>query len=127
MSANYTLPPEQLFTGTDPSSLPFKTTDELDSLQEIIGQQRAIAAIELGIEVNKSGFNLFALGPAGLGKQSAIVQYLTKRAESQPTPDDWCYVNNFLNRQKPHALRLPAGRGNELCQDMRKLVDDTKT
>jgi len=127
MANKFALPAEQLFTGTDPGSLPFKTTDELDSLKEVIGQQRAIAAIELGIEVNKSGFNLFALGPAGIGKQSTITQYLARRAESQPTPDDWCYVNNFANPQKPQALRLPSGRGNELCQDMKKLVDDTKT
>jgi lon-related putative ATP-dependent protease len=127
MTDSYALSPAQLFTGTDPASLPFKTTDELDSLKEVIGQQRAIAAIELGIEVNKSGFNLFALGPAGIGKQSTIMQYLEKRAESQPTPDDWCYVNNFENPQKPHALRLPAGKGHELYLDMQKLVDDTKT
>ena len=127
MLTSYTLSPEQLFSGTDPASLPFKTTEELDSLKGVIGQQRAIAAIEMGIEVNKSGFNLFALGPAGIGKQSTIMQYLARRAESQPTPDDWCYVNNFDNPQKPHALRLPAGKGNELCLDMQKLIDDTKT
>ena len=127
MSSSYTLSPEQLFAATDPTSLPFKTTDELDSLNAVIGQQRAIAAIELGIDVNKAGFNLFALGPAGIGKQSTIMQTLATRVESQPTPDDWCYVNNFDNPQKPHALRLPAGRGNELSLDMQKLVDDTKT
>lgn len=127
MSNSYELSPDQLFTATDPATLPFKTTEDLESLNEVIGQQRAISAIELGIEVNKSGFNLFALGPAGIGKQSTIMQYLTRRAESQPTPDDWCYVNNFDNPQKPHALRLPAGKGHELCLDMQKLIDDTKT
>ncbi|MEZ5491139.1 MAG: Lon-like protease helical domain-containing protein [Gammaproteobacteria bacterium] len=127
MPNSYELSPDQLFSATDPATLPFDTTDDLESLNEIIGQQRAISAIELSIEVNKSGFNLFALGPAGIGKQSTIMQYLTRRAESQATPDDWCYVNNFDNPQKPHALRLPAGKGQELCRDMKKLVDDTKT
>lgn len=117
----------QLYTATDPATLPFTTTADLESLDEVIGQQRAIAAIELGIQINKTGFNLFALGPAGIGKQSTILQYLGRRAESQPTPDDWCYVNNFENPQKPNALRLPAGMGQEFCLDMRKLVDDTKT
>jgi len=127
MSSSFTLSPEKLVTRTDPDSLPFKTTDELDSLDNVIGQQRAVDAIEFGIQVDKSGFNLFALGPAGIGKQSTITQYLTRRAESQHIPDDWCYVNNFHNPQKPLALRLPPGKGDELRQDMQRLVDDTRT
>ncbi len=127
MSDSYVLSPDKLFRATDPSSLPFSSTDDVKSLDDVIGQQRAVSAIELGIEVNKSGFNLFALGPAGIGKQSTIMQYLTRRAASQSTPDDWCYVNNFENPQKPNALRLPAGKGHELCLDMQKLIDDTKT
>ena len=127
MPASYELTPEQLFTGTDPATLPFATTEDLESLDVVIGQARAISAIELAIEVCRPGFNLFALGPAGIGKQSTILQYLTRRAESQPTPDDWCYVNNFENPQKPNALRLPAGMGHSLCLDMQKLVDDTRT
>lgn len=127
MSKDHELGSEMLFTGMDASMLPFKTTAEVEKLEEVIGQERAIGAIKMGIEVVKDGFNLFALGPPGIGKQSTIMQYLSKRAESQETPPDWCYVNNFEQPQKPYALRLPAGMGNELCLDMKKLIDETKT
>lgn len=127
MTNAYSLAPAQLFTGTDPAQLDFTSTAELPLLDEVVGQSRAIKAIELGVGVNKPGFNLFALGPPGIGKQSTIMQHLARRAATQPRPDDWCYVNNFENPQQPSALRLPAGRGHELCLDMRRLVDDTRT
>jgi lon-related putative ATP-dependent protease len=127
MSNSNELKPEALFTGTDPAVLPFKTTDEVESLEEVIGQARAIDAIEFGMEINKDGYNLYALGPSGIGKQSTIMQHLSKQAEAQQPPPDWCYVNNFEHPHKPYALRLPAGHGQELCNDMHKLIDDTKT
>ncbi|MGD8999131.1 MAG: ATP-binding protein [Granulosicoccaceae bacterium] len=127
MSQSNELKPEALFTSMDPAILSFKTTDEVASLEEVIGQARAIGAIELGIGINKAGFNLFALGPSGIGKQSTITQYLSGLAKSQETPSDWCYVNNFEDPHKPTALRLPAGKGQELRSDLQKLIDDTRT
>ncbi|HEY43787.1 MAG TPA: AAA family ATPase [Anaerolineae bacterium] len=106
----------------DPSSLGFKTTDELPTLTEVIGQPRAFRAMELGTEVLGPGFNIFVLGLPGSGKTTLIRQYLERKASSEPISDDWCYVNNFVNPHEPKALRLPAGRGIELRKEIQSLL-----
>ncbi|WP_126455911.1 Lon protease family protein [Sulfuriflexus mobilis] len=126
MSSSYELEPDELYRRSDPAILSFKTTDEIEGLDEVIGQSRAIDAIQFGIQIKKSGYNLYVLGPSGLGKQSTVLQYLSKQTESSPTPSDWCYVNNFEQPHKPYALELPAGKGRVLCNDMHRLIEDSK-
>lgn len=104
----------------------FATTDDLEPLTEIIGQDRAIAAIRFGLGMGHQGYNLFVLGPPGVGKFTAINQYLREAARHGPLPGDWCYVNNFVDDAKPILLALPAGRGSLLRDDMQRLVDDLK-
>lgn len=104
----------------------FATTDDLAPLTEIIGQDRAIAAIRFGLGMAHQGYNLFVLGPPGVGKFTAINQYLTEAARLGPVPGDWCYVNNFADDSKPILLALPAGRGSLLRDDMQRLIDDLK-
>ncbi len=116
-----------LRTRCDPKQLDFMTTDELTELNEPLGQERAMAAIELGIHIHQSGYNLYLLGPEGTGKYNIITSILKHEAEQQPSADDWCYVNNFDNPQKPMALRLPSGQGPVLQKDMAKLVEDLNT
>lgn len=118
--------PEQLFTFCDPALLPGDSTDDLDDLPGLIGQERAIEAVAFGIGVKRQGYNLFALGISGTGKHSVIADYLRREAVKQPTPDDWCYVNNFSDPQRPEALRMPAGRAGPFRDAMRKLVDELK-
>ncbi|HEY47434.1 MAG: hypothetical protein AMJ88_02565 [Anaerolineae bacterium SM23_ 63] len=113
---------EALHRACDPSSLGFKTTDELPVLTEVIGQPRAFRAMELGTEVLGPGFNIFVLGSPGSGKTTLIHQYLERKASSEPISDDWCYVNNFANPHEPKALRLPAGRAVELRKDIQSLL-----
>ncbi len=110
----------------DPAQFNFETTDDLAnlSLKEIVGQERAVDAILFGIRIRREGYNLFALGPSGTGKRTTITQFLNKQASEEPVPADWCYVNNFKQPHKPHALRFPAGRGIELQQDMEQLIDE---
>ncbi len=106
-----------------PESLGFKNTDELPRLEEVIGQPRAFRALELGVEVEGPGFNIFALGLPGSGKTTLIREYLERLASDEPTPDDWCYVNNFSNPHQPKLLRFSPGRGVELKNDLETLVD----
>ncbi|MEJ2217124.1 MAG: ATP-binding protein [Gemmatimonadota bacterium] len=113
-----------LYNACDPASFDFKTTDELDSLEEIIGQPRAVEAVRFGVDIRREGYNIFVLGPPGTGKRSLIWQYLEGRAPEQPSPDDWCYVNNFEQSDRPVALRLPAGRGRALSLEVNRLLDD---
>ena len=118
---------EQLCRVCDPSQFDFATTEELDDLDEIIGQDRALEAIQFSMGILSQGYNLFALGPSGTGKRTTIRQYLDAQASAEPTPDDWCYVNNFEQSHKPRTLRLPPGWGTALRDDMRLLIEELWT
>ncbi|MBE2201602.1 MAG: AAA family ATPase [Anaerolinea sp.] len=115
---------EALYRHCEPEQLLFETTAELDQLADIIGQERALEAIQFGIGIHHDGFNLFALGPNGTGKYTAVTQFLSQKAPTEATPDDWCYVNNFDQPHKPQALRLPAGQAAILRDGMKRLVED---
>ncbi|MCW8914758.1 MAG: AAA family ATPase [Magnetovibrio sp.] len=114
----------QLYTHCPVNDLDFKTTADIKPLEGIIGQDRAVEAIRFAIGMLHDGYNLFAFGPEGTGKSSTVRRYLEQEAGKQPTPDDWCYVNNFEDTHKPRALRLPSGKAVELRHDMERLVDE---
>ena len=118
------LKPESLRIICDDSCLDFETTADLPPLQAIIGQQRAVQSLEFGLEIEEKGFNIFAAGPNGTGKTTAITAYLQERAKTKEAPKDWCYVNNFRDPSQPRALQLPPGRGKDLQRDMRNLVSE---
>lgn len=105
-----------------PEELGFQTTDELPDLQDVIGQPRALRALELGSGVDGPGYNIYVLGIPGSGRTTLSQEYLTRKAASEPVPDDWCYVNNFADPRSPRLLRLPAGRGVDLSKDLNDLV-----
>jgi lon-related putative ATP-dependent protease len=102
------------------------STNELEPLNEIIGQTRAVKALQFGLDIKEEGFNIYVAGLPGTGKKTAIITYLEKKAKEMPIPSDWCYVYNFDDSQKPNALRLPAGKGAEFVSDMDKFVDEMK-
>ncbi len=126
MTDHKPLPADELFMACDPSRLGFKTTSELDPLEELIGQDRAVEAVAFGIGIRRDGFNLFAAGPAGTGKHTLIGEFLQREARAGPIPDDWCYVYNFEEPRRPQALRLPAGRAHPLARDMEHLTQDLR-
>lgn len=105
---------EQLFS--------FETTAGLTPLGHALGQERALAALEFATGIDREGYNLYAIGETGAGKYSIIHDALQERARSDETPDDWCYINNFKDPQKPIALAMPAGRAQTLSSDMEQLV-----
>lgn len=117
------LEPHQLYHPCDSAQFGFQTTAELEDLAEIIGQMRAMDAIRFGTGIRHEGYNLFVLGPAGMGKRSIVQQFLREKAGGEPKQADWCYVNNFSQTHKPHVFKLPSGKGEELRQGMEKLVD----
>jgi predicted ATP-dependent protease len=114
---------EALSRRCDPASFDFETTDDLLPLSDFIGQERAMRAVDFGAGIASHGFNVYALGLPGSGKTTLTRKFLEQIAANEPTPDDWCYVNNFEDTHKPHALRLPAGKGVALRDDMALLVD----
>ncbi|HUI41775.1 MAG TPA: AAA family ATPase [Terriglobia bacterium] len=121
------LPPEALYQRCDTGQFSFKTTAELADFDEFIGQGRAVDAIRFGIGIQHAGYNLFALGPSGVGKHTIVSRFLELQAAREPTPEEWCYVNNFAEPEKPRALRLPAGQGVVLRRDMERLVDELRS
>lgn len=120
------LRPEQLRWTCDPAQLPFATTEELEELDGVLGQPRAVAAMELGVAIGGPGYNLFALGPPGIGKRFVVERYLAGQALRLPPPEDWCYVYDFADSQRPRTLRLPAGRGTELRRDVDELIAELR-
>jgi lon-related putative ATP-dependent protease len=121
------LPPERLYTACDPKDFDFLTTEELADVGVVVGQERALEAIRFGLGIAREGFNVFALGPTGLGKISTVKEIVAREAEGRPVPDDWCYVHNFDEPSKPLALRLPAGRGRAFARDMEQLIEELGT
>lgn len=105
----FKIPVSMLAPIVDPDQLGFDDTSELDPLSEIIGQERAVEALEFGLEMKSGGFNLYVSGPVGTGKGTLIRQMVTRLAKAGPAPADWCYVNNFQDASRPVCLSFPAG------------------
>ncbi|MEZ4869191.1 MAG: ATP-binding protein [Caldilineaceae bacterium] len=107
--------------------LAFETTADLEGVHEIIGQPRAVEAVQFSIGIEQEGYNVFVLGPTGVGRHTLVCQYFADKAAGEAPPSDWVYVNNFAEGSKPHALRLPSGKGRELQQDMEQLIEELQT
>ncbi len=121
------LPAEQLYRRCDAAQLDFETTAEVDDLDEVIGQDRALEAIRFGAAIAQEGYNLFVLGSSGTGKHTTVTRILKEKAAKEPTPPDWVYLNNFVTPYQPKALSLPTGRGRELQSAMAQLVEELRT
>jgi lon-related putative ATP-dependent protease len=120
------LPAEALYRPCDPGLLDFTTTAELELLEEIPGQDRAVEAIRFSTEIDLQGYNLFVLGPPGSGRHGFVRQFLDGRARERPVPPDLCYVNNFEDARKPEALLVPAGSGATLRAEIQQFVQDAQ-
>jgi lon-related putative ATP-dependent protease len=127
MTTRLELPPEKLRYFCADASLPFETTATVSPLEVMIGQERAVKAIEFGLYAKNFGYNIYVSGLVGTGKITYAKAAVSKVACSEPVPPDWCYVNNFENAGQPIALSLPAGMGSVFRQDMQELVDDLKS
>jgi lon-related putative ATP-dependent protease len=118
---------KQLYKSHDLARYDWETTEELEELKEILGQSRAVEAMRFGMGIDKSGYNIFALGPAGIGKRGVIRQFFEERAAAENVSPDWCYVHNFDDPHRPKAIRLPAGRGMAFRDDMDQTVEQVQT
>jgi lon-related putative ATP-dependent protease len=120
------LPVEELRHTVDPAKLGFKTTAELEPISGLIGQDRALKAIQFGANIRSHDFNVFVQGPAASGKSTAVKQYLEKKAKEASSPADWVYLNNFESANRPIALKLPAGRAKPLARAMVAALDELR-
>jgi len=119
----FKVPVSMLAPIIDPSQLGLEDTSELEPLAEIIGQERAVEALEFGLSMKSVGFNLYVSGPAGTGKGTLVRQMVTQLAQAAPAPSDWCYVNNFQDPSRPTCLSLPAGQGSAFKREMAAFIE----
>lgn len=117
------LDPKQLSIEITNATLDFKNTTELTPYNGVLGQDRAVTAIQFGVAMDRPGYNIYVMGDSGTGRSSYVTEYLKSEAKRQDTPSDWAYVNNFDNNREPLRLELPAGRGSEFKDDISKLID----
>ena len=121
------LTPEELRGVCSVDLFQFADTSELDPLDEVIGQERAVQAIDFGLNMKSPGYNIFVTGIAGTGKSTIVRDIIGKFAAELPAPDDWCMVNNFKDEYCPKALRVPSGKAVLFSKSIHRLIDDLKT
>jgi len=122
MKKPYELDYTQLKDYCSPEQFSFQTTAELEPLDGIIGQDRAVKAFDFGLAVKMKGYNVYMSGPSGTGKTTYACRSTEKLAATEPVPTDWCYVYNFQNPKKPIALYFEAGTGKHFKDNMTKLI-----
>ena len=110
----------------NPDIFHFDTTEELEPIQDGIGQDRGIKALEFGLQVDVKGYNLYLEGPSGVGKTMYTKNYLQKIATKKKVPSDWCYIYNFENPNEPIAVELPAGQGKEFKEAMDGFIKEIR-
>ena len=123
MTEKLKLPVEALTPNVEPRRLGFTDTSELPPLEEPIGQERAVEALEFGLRMQSPGFNIYVSGPIGSGKWSIAKEMVKRLARSAPPPADWCYVNNFQDPSRPRCLSFPATQGRVFKQAMAGLIE----
>ncbi len=118
------LSPEQLKASVSLDDLPFVTTEALEPWEGVVGQERPIEAMQFGIAMAKTGYNLFVMGDEGTGRSTYALNELRKKAKELEAPADYAFVNNFDNPHQPILLTLPSSSGNELLKDIDSLIDN---
>lgn len=107
----------------DPDQFTFKNTAELEPLDQVIGQERAVSAIQFGLGMKGNGYNIFVTGQEGTGKQTIVRDLISQYAAGQPVPSDWCMVNNFKDEFRPLPIRLPPGKAHVFAKAINRLIN----
>lgn len=116
----------EVYKKCDYSKFKFKSTTELEEGLSALGQDRALSAVDMGINIKSKGYNLFCFGPEGTGKTSLVARVLKEEAKKRATPYDWAYIYNFEEPHKPNAIKLAAGIAANFAKDIDKLIEDLK-
>ena len=123
---NFEVPAEKLYTVCYPDSLGFETTDEVAQLEATIGQERALSALELAVDIDADGYNLIVSGNRGSGRSAALRSYLQQAASRKPNPPDWVYIYNFEDPLQPLAISISCGMIHQVGQDMDDLTSSCR-
>jgi len=126
MSKKFELKISDLRLTCDPKIFKFKNTSEVKPLDTVIGQERAVEAIDFGLNMNDPGYNIFVTGMAGTGKSTIVRDLVTKHAKTLPTPDEWCLVNNFKDEFRPKAIAVPPKSAIGFSKKMNRVIESLK-
>ena len=124
VAAGLRLAPDELTRPFAPEQFSFADTDQLEPFRGILGQERAVEALQFGVAMPRPGYNVFVMGEPGTGRFSFVQRYLKAEAKRQPTPNDWVYLNHFEEPRAPGALELPPGEGEAFVADMAHFIDN---
>ena len=123
----YKIPISKLDYSYKESQLNFRSTEELSPIDEkIVGQNRAAKSLSFGMRVEKKGYNIFMAGESGTGKSTYAENIAEEKSAKMEKPQDILYVYNFSESEKPRAIKVIAGRGSELKNDMEKIIEELK-
>jgi len=128
----YAVPIEKLHWTCPEEIFQFTCTDDIEPLKEFMGQERALDSINFGLAVERSGYNLFLTGLTGTGKgttiKTCIEKFIAERKEEgiKYQLNDWCYVFNFSDPDKPRILNLSQGLGKTFSIHMEELLKKLK-
>src|ERR1700745_154568 len=117
------LPPEKLRWHCDPARIPFETTAEVEPTVNDMGQDRAMRALRMGVELRASGYNLFVCGLSGTSRGGMIGRMIEEMHLETETAPDRCYVNNLKNGDRPRLLTLPRGQANAFKKEVESGID----
>jgi predicted ATP-dependent protease len=117
------LTPDKLRWHCDPSRIPFETTADLDPESGYMGQERALRALRMGVELTAPGYNLFVCGLSGTSRGGMIVHMIEEMRPKSELAPDRCYVNNFKNADRPRLLTLPRGQANAFRKEMESGIE----
>jgi len=117
---------ENLSWTLDSDNIDFDTSDGCEPCEEIIGQDRALKAIQTGLDIRSLGYNIFITGLTGTGRLTTIKKLLEDLKKKQETPDDIVYVHNFRTPHEPKLIVLPSKKGREFREDMSQMIDMLK-
>ncbi|HDS1736474.1 MULTISPECIES: ATP-binding protein [Pseudomonas] len=124
VAARLRLAPEALTRRFSPEQFAFSHTDDLEPFRGVLGQERAVEALQFGVAMPRPGYNVYVMGEPGTGRFSFVKRYLKAEGKRQQTPADWVYVNNFEDTREPRALELPSGTASAFIADMGGLIDN---
>jgi len=124
VAARLRLAPEALTRRFSPEQFAFTNTDDLEPFRGVLGQERAVEALQFGVAMPRPGYNVYVMGEPGTGRFSFVKRYLKAEGKRQQTPADWVYVNHFDDTREPRALELPSGSAAAFIADMGGLIDN---
>ncbi|MBZ0182231.1 MAG: AAA family ATPase [Melioribacteraceae bacterium] len=113
---------EQLKWTCDPELFELETTEKAKPIEGIIGQERALKALKLGVELKSQGYNIFITGLSGTGKFTTVKKMLEAISPSCPKLFDYAYVNNFDDRDRPILLTFPSGKAILFQKDLQQTI-----